>query len=915
MPTVRYDGQTLMIGSRRIWLVSGAIHYARVPQALWRSRIRAAKQAGLNCIETHVFWAVHEPRPSAFRFDGDLDLRRFVQTVGEEGLYCILRPGPYVGAQWDFGGLPPWLHRVKSAQLRQANGPFKEACARYLAAVMDRVKDLQMTDATHDHPSKNAAIVLVQAENAWFCDSPQQVQGYMEEIVRYLRETGCTVPITESNNLWNRVDGTFTCWNSESRLAGDLRQLRVVQSHAPRLVADCWSGRFDQWGHEHRRHLDDGQLLHRLASILAVGAQFNLYMFHGGTNFAFHGGRTLSSRAGFVATTYGYDAPLLEAGGRGPKYLATKRLCTFASQFASTFCHLDPDHQPAIPNLDNTGHSLAIVHQRGSRGDVVFLFQLPHAPAKDHVDLLLPNGLTLPVPIGTDRVAWLLLDCPLGGVARLNYTNLRPWAFLADRALVLFGPPGSRGVVCVNNATARLTVPTGQTPAVEQHENLTLVVLNTQQVDATHAGPDGLIVGCAGLDEHDQPLPLEGWRHPILVSHDGRVSKLAPTPPRRAAAPRLKNWQQATLTDLLDGSSTAYQGLEGPASFEALECDYGYGWYRLSLPSTVKAAVLAPEAGDRLHLYGNAQLIAVLGHGPGAQFDPQTLTLDKHLVALADNLGRFNEGWLMGENKGLFGHLYKVKPLTLGKPKIVPGKAPDLLAFKPFLAHVRWGEQPPSDALVWSIKPIGRNPVIVDLDQFPWRTMLLINNHPVGVYDPVLTAGFARLVLHWPDHLKASTNELKLALFGKFDPVSLPGKKLSSHLRVYQVTDNLTAKATWAFAPWSLPATDRFEPLRRKGAAQPRWYRCNFVVTRTDTPLWLEPVGMTKGQLYINGHNAGRYFISTHTGKPVPPQKRYYLPEPWLKTTGFNELLLFDEHGASPHRCRLVYDPMGPYGA
>ena len=109
MADISFDGQSFSIDGRRIWLVSGAIHYMRTPRALWRQRIAAARQAGLNCVETDVFWNAHEPAPKRFDFAGDLDLRHFVQTIAEEGMFCILRPGPYVCGEWDCGGLPAWL--------------------------------------------------------------------------------------------------------------------------------------------------------------------------------------------------------------------------------------------------------------------------------------------------------------------------------------------------------------------------------------------------------------------------------------------------------------------------------------------------------------------------------------------------------------------------------------------------------------------------------------------------------------------------------------------------------------------------------------------------------------------------------------------------------------------------------------
>ncbi len=91
MPSITFDGQSFMVDGRRLWLASGAIHYSRVPRGLWRDRIRAARQAGLNCIETYVFWNVHEPEPGRFVFEGDADLRAFVAMIGEEGMWCILR--------------------------------------------------------------------------------------------------------------------------------------------------------------------------------------------------------------------------------------------------------------------------------------------------------------------------------------------------------------------------------------------------------------------------------------------------------------------------------------------------------------------------------------------------------------------------------------------------------------------------------------------------------------------------------------------------------------------------------------------------------------------------------------------------------------------------------------------------------
>ena len=901
MATISYDGQSLILAGRRIWLVSGAIHYGRVPQPLWRSRIRAAKQAGLNCIDTPVFWNLHEPVRGRFNFEGDLNLRQFIQTVGEEGMHCILRPGPYVGAGCDLGGLPAWLLDVKNIRLRQANGPFLEACSRYLGQVMTQVKDLQATS------SNGGPIVMIGAENHWFCDNPDQAKGYLVEITRYLRQNGADVPIIECNNLWSSTESTIAGWTGNDNLTTNLRQLRVVQPDAPRFLAEYETCHPDHWGDKPNHRPEPWSGLRDIASALAVGAQVNLAPFHSGTNVGFLGGRTTASRSSYITTSHA--APLGETGEHGPRYLAAKRIGVFASQFSQLLAHLNPDDQHTAVAIDGQQNPLSVIHQRGSQGQVIFLFNNPKAPVT-HTTLLLPNGLTLPVPIGQDEVAWLALEADLGGVATLNYTNLRPWAFLDRQALVVFGPAGADGVVAINNAVLWTQVPTGKTPVIMEHEDLRIIVLNHEQLDAAYLSPTGMVIGTAGLDDDDQPIPLKGWPRMTTIHPDGTKKHKAVTIAKRPNTPRLNKWQQARLTALTHGTSDTFTEIDGPASLETLGDGAAYGWYRLtSIASKGQGAkLLAPQWADRSHIYRKGKLVDILGQGPGAQSEPTNLHVNDQTVVLADNLGRFSQGWRMEEPKGLAGHLYCVKPIKPTGLKIVKDQpAPDLFALGGFFPYAHVHDLPPCDVITWKSTPAGKNPLIVELDGLPWRAMLFANDEPVGAYDPQLSAGFGRFVLEVGQTIGSKTNLLSLALFKEFGPDEIKIKKLPYHLRIYQATGNLTDKAQWSFAQWCLPDDDEFTSIRKSAANGPCWYRCTFKVSRVDTPLWLEPAGMTKGQIYINGHNAGRYFVNTHTGQTVGPQKRYYLPEPWLHTDEPNELLIFDEHGKHPDKCRLVY--------
>lgn len=913
MSTVSYNSQNLKIDGRSIWLVSGTIDYARTPAELWQRRIQAARQAGLNCIATHVFWNVHEPKPNHFYFEGDANLRRFVQLIGEEGMHCILRPGPCAASSWDFGGLPAWLHRVDNIELRQANAAFQKACARYFGAVMNQVQDLQVTSPNSSTfevvGERGGPIVLVQVEQAWCCLNPQQAEDYHNELVRYLRENGCAVPIIDCNLLWEKSDVSVACWSGRT-LASDLRQLRIVQPDAPRIAIEYQTGRLDHWGSAHEKE-DAACHLYRLAAILAVGGQPNLHMFHGGTNFGFYGGRTVGSQFSYATTSCDWDAPLSEGGGRTAKYLTTKRICNFASQFANVFANLKPDSQPTVIAPDESDHSLSVVHQHGSQGDVVFLLksQKDKTPS---AAIMLPNGQTLEVYFDDDRVAWLLLEANLTNGVTLSYTNLRPWAFIKNRLLVLFGPAGCDAVVCINDAAIRLKVPTGSTPFVDQADGLTFAVLNSRQIDAAYLCADGVAIGSAGLDDEGQPQPLAGWPKITTVHINGAITSQGFKSASNAKPPTLEVWHQAEVAALLEGTSAAYKPIDGPASVERLKCDYGYCWYRIKIKQGQNASgkMLVPQSGDRLHVYKEGKLIQLLGHGPDAEYQPTQLNLSGDRVILADNLGRFGNSWLQGEPKGLFGHFYRVKQVRLGKPKVMAGQAPDLFELGGYFHFARRGDQPPADSLLWHVKPEGRKPMVLDINNLPGRAMLIINDQPIGAYDQQQSCGYARFLLEPGKQITSGNNRMKLALFGRYDKAV----KLDKYLQLYQTTGCPTAKASWSFALWKPPKNSDFKPISNNLSAQPCWYRATFIATQTEVPLWLELRNMSKGQIYINGHNAGRYFIATRTRKAIGPQSRYYLPEPWLRINEPNELLLFDEHGKQPTSCRLVYDAAGPYG-
>ncbi|MEM8783281.1 MAG: beta-galactosidase [Planctomycetota bacterium] len=939
MAEISYDKQAFVVGGRRVFLVGGALHYPRIPRELWRDRIRAAKQAGLNCIETYVFWNAHEKAPGEFDFTGDLNLRRFVEIVGEEGLWCWLRPGPYVCAEWDGGGLPAWLETVPTTKksgpmkIREAGEPFLAACSRYISAVMAQVKDLQVVgddpnlrrggafqvkpgDAAHGYRGEGGGpILLMQVENEWFSQSDKQHDEYHRQLVRYLREGGCRVPLNACNQLWQPVDGAIHTWNASADLSASVRQLGVVQPDAPRMVSEYWTGWFDQWGGAHADGVDAQKHLYRLASILSEGAMPNLFMFHGGTNFGFSGGRTVNGDNAFMTTSYDYDAPLREAGGRAEKFAATKRLCTFASQFAPVLACLEPTGRAVTIQGGEEDHPPAVIHAPGKLGDAVFILRGEKDKTAE-VTLQLPDGRGLPVPLGKSRAAWLLLNVKLGDAATLDFTNLRPWAFVDRKMLVLYGPAGAAGLLSLDGALHPLAVPTGKKPHVCKVGPVTVAVLNENQVDASYLATSGLIVGAGKLDEAGQPVPLKGWATQTHIAPDGAVQSVRASVSKPPAAPKLSAWDYADCAALIDGSDERYEPIAGPASLAQLGVHEGYGWYRIAntKPAAARATkTVAPHSGDRLHVYRNGKLDVILGRSLGASRDPESLSLAGDVVVLADHLGRFNYGQRTAEPVGLRSHFCAVKAIKLGKPVVTTEPAPDPFEVAGLIYYRRQGQTPLGTRLAWTVKLAGKKPLLLRGMALPPQVgaTVCVNAKPIGRIGEH-TAGENEFLLDPTEEespVKTGNNELAV----HFDSADDAHAALAKQFTLFQVESPRTEKSEWAFTPWTMPADDAFGPIGDRNPSQPGWFRCTFEASPSEAPLFFDASTLSKGQVFLNGRNVGRYFCQTATRAKVPPQSLYYLPEPWLNAGEPNVLTVFDEHGFAPTKAKLAYKPQGPF--
>lgn len=320
-----YDG-------RPIQLHCGEMHPSRVPASYWRHRLKMIKAMGMNAVAAYVMWNHHETAPGVWDWTTDNhNLRLFVREAQEEGLLVILRPGPYVCAEWDYGGFPWWLQNVKGMEVRTYNKPFLDSCRVYLRQLATQVKDLQVT---HGGP-----IILVQVENEFGSYvaqkkniSEEQHRQYRYAMLKMLEEEGFDAPKFTADGDWlfngGAIKGVLPCANGEDNVDNLKKTVNAYNNgQGPYFVSEFYPGWLDHWNEKFVSTSIDSLVKHTKA-YLDAGVSFNYYVIHGGTNFGFTAGANFTNDKNIQPdiTSYDYDSPISEAGWATPKYGALRAL-------------------------------------------------------------------------------------------------------------------------------------------------------------------------------------------------------------------------------------------------------------------------------------------------------------------------------------------------------------------------------------------------------------------------------------------------------------------------------------------------------------------------------------------------------------------------------------------------------------
>jgi beta-galactosidase len=302
-----------LLDGQRLQIRCGEMHFARVPREYWTHRLKAIKAMGLNTVCAYLFWNYHEWREGRYDWQGQRDAAEFCRLAQQEGLWVILRPGPYACAEWEMGGLPWWLLKSPGdAFLRTRDAAFVRPARRWMAEVGRVLGPLQIT--------QGGPILMVQVENEYGFFGEDL--DYMREMRGMLQGAGFEVPLFQCNPtnavVKSHIDGLFDVANFGSDPEAGFKELDKVQK-GPRMCGEYYSGWFDTWGAPHRRGSANGAVADIQAMLKANGS-FSLYMAHGGTTFGLWGGCDRPFRPD--TSSYDYDAPISEAGWTGEKFQA-----------------------------------------------------------------------------------------------------------------------------------------------------------------------------------------------------------------------------------------------------------------------------------------------------------------------------------------------------------------------------------------------------------------------------------------------------------------------------------------------------------------------------------------------------------------------------------------------------------------
>lgn len=314
-------GKEFIKDGKPIKIISGAVHYFRNLPDAWDDIFGKMVALGCNTVETYCAWNMHEKRMGEFDFSGILNVAEFLKKARKFGLMAIVRPGPYICAEWEFGGLPWWLQALPEMEIRCSNPVYMGRFKQYLQRIFEEVRPLLFTNGG------NVIMMQVENEYGYYGDDKK----YLSELVKIYRENGIDVPLFTSDGTKRTdisdgtVDGCLSTLNFGSRVEENFAAHDELFPDSPKMCMEMWNGWFDAWGDE-KHHTTNAEDYAKTVDDMLRKGSVNMYMFKGGTNFGFTSGANHYEKYAPDVTSYDYDALLTECGDVTEKYFAVREV-------------------------------------------------------------------------------------------------------------------------------------------------------------------------------------------------------------------------------------------------------------------------------------------------------------------------------------------------------------------------------------------------------------------------------------------------------------------------------------------------------------------------------------------------------------------------------------------------------------
>ncbi|MGQ8872627.1 beta-galactosidase [Paenibacillus sp. TSA_86.1] len=709
-----YDARSFYLNGERIFLNSATIHYFRMPKEEWRDVLMKAKLAGMNCIDTYFAWNVHEPEEGQWSFEGDNDCGAFLDLCAELGMWVIARPGPFICAEWDFGGFPYWLGTKDGVKFRENNETYLHYVHLYFDQLIPIIRKRQL--------SAGGTVILVQVENEYgYLMDDETASAHMTRLRDGILERGIDVPLItcvggaegtiEGANFWSGADGHYV-------------NLRTKQPDTPKIVTEFWTGWFENWGGPSAIQKTASLLDRRIMEILRAGyTGISYYMFYGGTNFGGYGGRTLGDSDIFMITSYDYDAPLSEYGRVTPKYAVTKNLSYFVRAFGSLLM----ESEEIVAEQIQVRHPGGISVRGRQANQEKIWFVESHKDERETVNITLEAGRTLPISIHPGQIVPLLDRVQIADQVYLTAGTMITGNEMVNGELTLFitADRGQRSVIelelgskqasdagdlILKDSTVQILVEQDakrnayrfdlfhfQEPGIMRVEAngiaIRFIILDrdtmnrTWRVESTNheslryaIGFDDVDLMASGQvkgmisDPERTVLLLGDWQNgeqtwtgrefftqevnaqpesSSIAVNDQRTweSLAAPMAPVLSRSPE---FSRITLAAKQRSSSGQ------PMGFSEYGQDFGYLLYECHFDSTVQGTInlILPDIQDTARIIVNGAEQALVRKVGAAAVPVQVILGQNTLQVLVQHMGRLNFSPYLGECKGVAGAVY-----------------------------------------------------------------------------------------------------------------------------------------------------------------------------------------------------------------------------------------------------------------